>query len=93
MENETTIFGIRAVIEAIKSGENIDKLFLQKGLKGDLYTELEQLVHKERLNSSYVPLEKLNRLTKKNHQGVVVQKPPITFYPLKDLVIIVMESS
>lgn len=93
MENETTIFGIRAVIEAIKSGENIDKLFLQKGLRGDLFIELEQLIHKERINSSYVPIEKLNRLTNKNHQGVVAQIAPITFHLLEDLVMQVMESS
>ncbi len=93
MEKETTIFGIRAVIEAIKSGKNIDKLFLQKGLRGDLFTELEDLLRKERLNSSYVPVEKLNRLTKKNHQGVVAQIAPITFYTIEDLVTTVLESS
>ena len=93
MEKETTIFGIRAVIEAIKSGENIDKLFLQKGLRGDLFTELENLLRKERLNSSYVPVEKLNRLTKKNHQGVVAQIAPITFHTIEDLVSSALESS
>ena len=92
MKKETTIFGIRAVIEAIKSGENIDKIFLQKGLRGELFTELEQLLKKERLNSSYVPVEKLNRLSKKNHQGVIAQIAPITFYDIEDLVINVTES-
>jgi 23S rRNA (guanosine2251-2'-O)-methyltransferase len=87
-----SIFGIRAVIEAIKSGENIDKLFLQKGLRGELFTELEDLLRKERLNSSYVPIEKLNRLTKKNHQGVVAQIAPITFHTIEDLVTIALES-
>jgi 23S rRNA (guanosine2251-2'-O)-methyltransferase len=92
MQKDTTIFGIRAIIEAIKSGENIDKVFLQKGLKGDLFVELEQLVRKEQLNISYVPVEKLNRLTKKNHQGAVAQIAPITFYDIEDLVLTVMES-
>jgi len=92
MEKETTIFGIRAIIEAIKSGENIDKIFLQKGLKGELFTELEQLLKKERLNSSYVPVEKLNRLTQKNHQGAVAQIAPITFYDIEDLVLNAIES-
>ncbi|MFD2915391.1 23S rRNA (guanosine(2251)-2'-O)-methyltransferase RlmB [Psychroserpens luteus] len=92
MEKETTIFGIRAVIEAIKSGENIDKIFLQKGLRGELFTELEQLLKKERLNSSYVPVEKLNRLTKGNHQGAIAQIAPITFYDIEDLVTSVLES-
>ena len=92
MEKETTIFGLRAIIEAIKSGENIDKIFLQKGLKGNLFMELEQLIKKEQLNSSYVPIEKLNRLTKKNHQGAVAQIAPITFYDIEDLVLNVIES-
>ncbi len=92
MEKETTIFGIRAIIEAIKSGENIDKIFLQKGLKGDLFTELEQLIRQERLNASYVPVEKLNRLSKKNHQGAVAQIAPISFYHIEDLVLNVIES-
>ena len=92
MEKETTIFGIRAVIEAIKSGENIDKIFLQKGLRGELFTELEQLLKKERLNSSYVPVEKLNRLTKGNHQGAIAQIAPITFHNIEDLVTGVLES-
>ncbi|OMP30255.1 23S rRNA (guanosine(2251)-2'-O)-methyltransferase RlmB [Mangrovimonas sp. DI 80] len=92
MEKETTIFGIRAVIEAIKSGENIDKIFIQKGLRGDLFSELEQLLKKERLNTSYVPIEKLNRLSNKNHQGVIAQIAPITFYDLEELVMEVMES-
>lgn len=92
MEKETTIFGIRAIIEAIKSGENIDKIFLQKGLKGDLFTELEQLIRQERLNASYVPIEKLNRLSKKNHQGAVAQIAPISFYDIEDLVLNVIDS-
>ena len=92
MEKETTIFGIRAIIEAIKSGENIDKIFLQKGLHGELFIELEKIINKERLNASYVPVEKLNRLTKMNHQGAVAQIAPIEFSPLEELVASVMES-
>ena len=92
MDNETQIFGIRAVIEAIKSGETIDKVFLQKGLRGDLFTELESLLRKASISSSYVPVEKLNRLTPKNHQGVVAKISPIEFYELEDLVINVIES-
>ena len=92
MEKDTTIFGIRAIIEAVRSGENIDKIFLQKGLKGELFVELEQLIKKGQLNASYVPIEKLNRLTKKNHQGAVAQIAPITFYDIEDLVLNVIES-
>ena len=86
MQNKTQIYGIRAVIEAINAGEPIDKVFIQKGLKGDLSNELASLVRKNGINASYVPIEKLNRLTKNNHQGVVANISPITFYELEELV-------
>lgn len=86
MQNKTQIYGIRAIIEAIHADEPIDKVFIQKGLKGDLSKELEGLVRKKGINSSYVPIEKLNRLTKNNHQGVVANISPITFYELEELV-------
>ena len=92
MEKETKIFGIRAIIEAINSGKTVDKVFVQKGLKGELFLELEVLLRKEGINTSYVPVEKLNRLTKNNHQGVVAQISPIEFYNLDNLVLNVIES-
>jgi len=92
MQNQTQIFGIRAIIEAVNAGETIDKVFLQKGLHGELFTELETLLRKNSINSSYVPVEKLNRLTKKNHQGAVAQISPIAFHDLEELVLNVIES-
>jgi len=92
MEKETKIFGIRAVIEAINAEKTIDKVFLQKGLSGALFNDLEQLIRKHSINASYVPVEKLNKLSSKNHQGVVAQISPIAFYDLENLVMNVMES-
>ena len=92
MENSTQIFGLRAIIEAINSGETIEKVFLQKGLNGELYNALETLVRKENISSSYVPVEKLNRLTPKNHQGAVAQISPVEFHNIEDLVLNVIES-
>lgn len=92
MEKETKIFGLRAIIEAINTNKTIDKVFIQKGLRGELFQELNHLLRKESINTSYVPVEKLNRLTNKNHQGVVAQISPIEFYNLEDLVINVIES-
>jgi len=92
MQDQTQIFGIRAIIEAINAGETIDKVFLQKGLRGELFTELESLLRKNDVNCSYVPIEKLNRLTRSNHQGAVAQISPIEFHDLEQLVLNVMES-
>lgn len=92
MQNQTQIFGIRAIIEAINAGKTIDKVFLQKGLKGELFNELESLLNKASINKSYVPIEKLNRLTNKNHQGAVALISPIAFHDMESLVLNVMES-
>lgn len=85
MEKSTQIFGLRAIIEAINANEAIDKIFLQKGLSGDIYKELEDTIKSKRLNTSYVPVEKLNKLTDKNHQGAVAQIAPIEFHDLDTL--------
>ncbi len=91
-ENEYQIFGIRTVIEAVHSGKSIDKVFIQKGLRGDLFNELDTLLRKESISTSFVPAEKLNRLTNKNHQGVVANISPIEFHDMENLVVEVVES-
>lgn len=80
------IYGIRAIIEAIEAKEPINKLFLQKGLKGDLFKELENLIRKNGISVSYVPLEKLNRLTANNHQGAIAQISPVAFQDFESLI-------
>ena len=86
IEDKHRIYGLRAVIEAIKSGKTIDKIFIQKGLKSMLFMELEALIKKENINSAYVPIEKLNRLNRENHQGVVANVSPIAFHDFETLV-------
>ncbi|WP_339657179.1 23S rRNA (guanosine(2251)-2'-O)-methyltransferase RlmB [uncultured Maribacter sp.] len=86
MQKTTQIYGLRAIIEAVNSNEEIDKVFLQKGLKGDLMKELEGLLRRNEINMVYVPVEKLNRLTKSNHQGAVANISPISFHTLEELV-------
>ena len=93
MEN-TTIFGLRAIIEAIDSGSTLNKVYLQKGLRGSLFFELETRIKKERITTSFVPVEKLDRLSKnKNHQGAVAQISPIAFADLEKLIDISLEST
>ena len=85
--NTTTIFGLRAIIEAIHSGSTINKIYLQKGLRGNLFFELNSLIKENNITTSFVPIEKLNRLSKnKNHQGAVAQISPVEFVDLENLV-------
>ncbi len=87
MQQNTSIFGIRAIIEAIQSGTTINKVYLQKGLRGDLFFELEKLLKKNKISTSLVPTEKLDRLSKhNNHQGAVAKISPVDFYDLELLI-------
>ncbi|MBT6082334.1 MAG: 23S rRNA (guanosine(2251)-2'-O)-methyltransferase RlmB [Polaribacter sp.] len=88
MTTETTnIFGIRAIIEAIESGSTINKIYLQKGLRGELFYELNKLIKTKSLTTSMVPVEKLDRLSKNsNHQGAVAQISPVEFHDLETLI-------
>ena len=90
-ENLNYIFGIRPIIEAVKSGKTIDKLLIQKGLHNDLFAELWKLVRLRRINYKHVPLEKINRLTKKNHQGVFAFISPIDFHNIEDVIPLLYE--
>ena len=92
MQKETKLYGLRAILDAIEADKSIDKIFLQKGLRSELFVQLEKKIRKKGLNFSYVPVEKLNRLTPKNHQGVVAQISPISFYDLDALVTAVKET-
>ncbi len=83
---ENMIFGTRAVIESIKSGKTIDKIFIQKDLSNDLSKELMQMLRGSMVSVAKVPVEKLNRFTRKNHQGVVAFVSPIDFVTLHNIV-------
>lgn len=84
-KNESNIFGLRPIIEAIESGKTIDKLLIQKGLQGEVFSELRRLIRDHNIPAQYVPLEKLNRLTRKNHQGIFAFLSPIDFHQIENL--------
>ena len=79
------IFGIRPVVEAIEAGREIEKLYIHKGAEGQLMTELRDLCLRHRVHVQEVPVEKLNRLVRGNHQGVVAQIAAIAYVQLDDI--------
>ncbi len=79
IDKEDFLFGTRAVIEAIKKGKTIDKILIKKGLRNELISELQQLIKETEIGVQYVPIEKINRITRKNHQGVLAFISPIEF--------------
>lgn len=85
------LFGSRAVIEAIKSGKELEKIFLQNNVSNELTSELKRLIRENNIPFQYVPPEKLNRLSNKNHQGVIAFLSAITYQSIENILPAVFE--
>jgi len=80
------IFGVRAVIEAIQAGKEIDKILVKKDIQSDLSKELFAAIKGTSIPVQRVPVEKINKITRKNHQGVVAFISSIVYQKVEDLV-------
>ena len=80
------IFGIRAVMEAIEAGKEIDKIIIRRDLQGDLVKELLDLLKGKDIHVQRVPTERLDRFTRKNHQGVIALLSAITYQSIEDII-------
>ena len=86
MKNSFNIYGIHAILEAVKSNVSIEKIWLQKGKKGSLFQRLEKLIRINNISCSYVPSEKLIKLKDKNHQGAIALISQIEFMNIEKLI-------
>ncbi len=82
---EDYIFGIRPLTEALDSGKQPVKVLIQKGLQGNNFQHLFWLIRNKKIPFQMVPAERLNRITKKNHQGIIAFMPVIDYHSLEDL--------
>jgi len=80
------VFGIRAVEEAIEAGKEIDKIFIKKGLQGELFKGFFKKLKEHDIPFQFVPIEKLNRITRKNHQGVIAFVSAITYHNIEQII-------
>lgn len=80
------IFGIRAVEEAIHSGKEIDRVLIRKGLGGELFQAFFSVVRENNIPFQYVPEEKLNRITGKNHQGVIAFISSVVYHNIETII-------
>lgn len=83
---ENTIFGIYPIQEALASDISIDKVYIQKGISSDKIDALIEQLNKKNISISSVPMEKMNRLTRGNHQGIVALTSPVPFHSLETVV-------
>ncbi len=80
------IFGLRPVEEAVDAGKEIDKVLVQNNLKGDMHQQLLGKLRKQGVKIQFVPIEKLNRTTRKNHQGIIAYIAPIKYVSLEEII-------
>ena len=86
MKEKEMIFGIRAVIEAAEAGKDIDKVLVKRELSGELFKELQEVLRRYEIPMQKVPLERIDRITRKNHQGVWPFTSAVTYQKLDQIV-------
>jgi 23S rRNA (guanosine2251-2'-O)-methyltransferase len=91
IKRNTLLIGLRPLIEAIEAGHEIEKVLIQQGLRGDLITEAREVIQQNQISFQLVPAEKLNYISKKNHQGIIAFVSPIAFGNLENIVADVFE--
>jgi 23S rRNA (guanosine2251-2'-O)-methyltransferase len=91
MKENEIIFGIRAVIEAVQAGKTVDKILLKKDLQGEVVKELFAVLKEHQIPLQRVPVERLNRITRKNHQGVIAFVSAVAYHRLEDVIPFIFE--
>ncbi|MBN08888.1 MAG: 23S rRNA (guanosine(2251)-2'-O)-methyltransferase RlmB [Flavobacteriaceae bacterium] len=86
MDKNLNIYGIHTILEAIKAGKHIEKVWLLKSNKGSLFQRLENSIRENNISHSYVPKERLERFKNKNHQGAVASLSQIKFIDIEEMV-------
>ena len=86
IDKSQVVFGIRAVIEAIESGKQVDKVLMKKDLGGELARELLSVTREYNVPVQRVPVERINKVTRKNHQGVIAFMAAVGYYHVDDIV-------
>ena len=80
------VFGLHPVEELIRAEKEIEKIFVQSGLRSPQIAEILHYARTHNITVQYVPVEKLNRLTRKNHQGIVAFICPISYQLIEEVV-------
>lgn len=86
MQSSDYIFGLRAVTEAVNAGKDIDRVLLRKGLTGQQAQDLIKQLKENGILVRTVPAEKLDKITRKNHQGVIAILSAVTYHELGNVV-------
>ena len=84
-DKKSFIYGIRPVKEAIESGRSVDKVLIRDGLKNEFFREFFSAIREHDIPYQFVPQAKLNKITMKNHQGVIAFLAPVEFQDITEI--------
>lgn len=90
-DDEQMIYGIHPVLEALNAGKEFERVFIHHGARGDGIQQVRRMLREKQIAFQEVPVEKLNRLTLKNHQDIIAFISPISYQPLEEVVTRVFE--
>jgi 23S rRNA (guanosine2251-2'-O)-methyltransferase len=93
ISKSTFIYGFNPVVEAINAGKEIEKIFILKSMQQIRTSELINLANRYKIPFQFVPKEKLNRLTRQNHQGVIAMVSAVSFVDIETLLPTIYESA
>jgi len=85
-KQDKLIIGRQPLIEAINSGKAIDKIFFQKNVEGDSIGAIRHLAKEKNIPIQVVPIEKLNSLSRANHQGVMAFVASVVYMDLQQVI-------
>ncbi len=86
LKQSSMIIGRQPLVEALQSGKAIDKILLQKNATGDVLHSIRSLAREHHIPIQLVPVEKLNGLTRANHQGVIAIAALVQYLDLQQVI-------
>ena len=86
MKQSSLIIGRQPLIEAISGGRAIDKIYLQKNAIGEVIQDIRDLANEHKIPIQSVPIEKLNGMTRSNHQGCIAIAAIISYIDLQQMI-------
>lgn len=90
-DSEGIIYGRNPVMEAISEAKKIDKVLLLKTIRGPFEKEVRKICKVNDIPLQYVPSNKLDKLTKKNHQGIIAFASLVDYHSIENIVPILFE--
>lgn len=85
------IYGIHSIFEAIRNDKHLEKVFIKRGFKSELLGKLLLYLKENSVPCQYVPVERLNRITRKNHQGIIALLSEIEYLNIEKLIPLIYE--